>query len=207
MSIPQSGLALFKITFGMFGGANFENLTSNTALFTTVTVYVITTLVFLLNLLIAQLNCAYQSTFEDMLGYARLNRGKILVETMPSVSHKRWEHFVRSLKLDDPVEFGEGDMGVSGGIQLLEPANVNVTITDMIKRFGGSTSPAAQWPEEMDNDEDDRFDRVERLIEKAMKRMSQGARGNKGSNKQSSGGGSSQEQDDMSGSISEATDD
>jgi len=205
-SIPQSGLALFKITFGMFGGANFENLTSNTALFTTVTVYVITTLVFLLNLLIAQLNCAYQSTYEDMLGYARLNRGKILVETMPSVPHKRWEKFVANLGLDDPVEFGEGDMGVSGGIQLLEPANANVTIFDMIKRFGGSTSPAAQWPEDVDNDEDDRFDRVERLIEKAMKRMTTGAK-NRGSNKQSSGGGSSQENEDMSGSVSDATDD
>merc|ERR1719491_120718 len=78
--IPASGLALFKITFGMFGGENFEGLTRNTALFATVVVYVITTIVFLLNLLIAQLNCAYQSTYEDMLGFARLNRGKILVE-------------------------------------------------------------------------------------------------------------------------------
>merc|ERR1712060_336690 len=74
---------------------------------------------------------------------------------------------------DDPCEFGEGDIGLAGGIQLLEPASLNITTVDMIRRVGGSTSPAAQWPEEdqAGDDEEDRFERMERLIEKAMKRM------------------------------------
>ena len=38
------------------------------------------TVIFLLNLLIAQLNCSYATTYQDMLGYARLNRGKIVTE-------------------------------------------------------------------------------------------------------------------------------
>merc|ERR1719326_2452340 len=126
-----------------------------------------------------------------MLGFARLNRGKIVTETMPSVAKSRWERFIRSLRLDERVEFGEGDIGLSGGIQVWEPASANVTTVDMIRRFGGSTSPAAQWPEEENagDDEEDRFDRMEKLIEKAMKRMT--SSGGKGSKKGSGPGGSS----------------
>merc|ERR1711879_79893 len=90
------------------------------------------------------------------------------------VSKKRWIKFITSLHLDERVEFGEGDVGLAGGIQATEPANANITTVDMIRRFGGSTSPTAQWPEE-DNvagDEEDRFERLEKLIEKAIKRMS-----------------------------------
>merc|ERR1719464_1516823 len=97
---------------------------------------------------------------------------------MGLVSKEHWSKFVISLRLDEPVEFGEGDLGVSGGIQVLEPANANVTTVDMIRRFGGSTSPAAQWPEEENEagDEGDRFERIEKLIERALK-------GNKGTKK------------------------
>merc|ERR1712217_134077 len=134
---------------------------------------IIVTVVFLANLLIAQLNCSYQSTYQDMVGFARLNRGKIVTEAMMSVSSKRWEKFITALHLEDACEFGEGDIGLAGGIQILEPASQNITTVDMIRRFGGSTSPAAQWPEEdqAGDDEEDRFERMERLIEKAMKRM------------------------------------
>merc|ERR1712226_140145 len=107
---------------------------------------------------------------------------------MPSVSKTRWERFLKNLRLDKRVEFGEGDIGLSGGIQVWEPASANVTTVDMIRRFGGSTSPMAQWPEEENagDDEEDRFDRMEKLIEKAMKRMTTSKGGKKGP------GGSSQ---------------
>merc|ERR1711920_803754 len=92
--------------------------------------------------------------------------------------------FVNVLHLEEPCEFGEGDIGLAGGIQMLEAASLNITTVDMIRRFGGSTSPAAQWPEEdqAGDDEEDRFERMERLIEKAMKRMtsSRGAGKKKG---------------------------
>merc|ERR1719491_1085672 len=122
------------------------------------------------NLLIAQLNCSYQATYRDMVGFARLNRGKIVCETMPSVAKWRWKRFLDTLMLEECVEFGEGDMGLAGGVQVLEPASANITTIDMIRRFGGSTSPAAQWPEDAGagDDEEDRFDRMEKLIEKAM---------------------------------------
>merc|ERR1739838_462261 len=122
---------------------------------------------------------------------------------MISVSKKRWEKFMSILHLDDPCEFGEGDIGLAGGIQLLEPAAMNITTVDMIRRFGGSTSPAAQWPEEdmAGDDEEDRFERMERLIEKAMKRMaSAGGKKKKGGpGASSTGQGSSDQGQDASG--------
>jgi len=194
--IPKSALQLYKISLGMFSGAHYDMLMDYPALMFAVFIYVVTTVIFMLNLLIAQLNCSYQATYQDMLGFARLNRGKILMETMPSVSKKRMELFKDTLKLDDRVEFGEGDIGLSGGVQVWELASANITTIDMIRRFGGSTSPAAQWPEEENgDDEEDRFDRMEKLIEKAMKRMSSGSKGSKkGGTQGSSMGQSSSDQ-------------
>merc|ERR1712226_1172281 len=201
--IHLSGLALMKIAFGMFGGSHFDALDKDPALEVAVIVYIICANIFLANLLIAQLCCAYQATYQDMVGFARLNRGKIVTETMISVSKKRWEKFMSVLHLDDPCEFGEGDIGLAGGIQLLEPASLNITTVDMIRRFGGSTSPAAQWPEEdqAGDDEEDRFERMERLIEKAMKRMSSGSAKKKGAGGPgaSSGQGSSDQGGEDSG--------
>merc|ERR1719343_1128889 len=92
---------------------------------------------------------------------------------MVNVSRRRWLAFVASLELDKSVEFGEGDIGIPGGIQITEPASANITTVDMIKRFGGSTSPAAQWPEEeLGKDEGDRFELLEKFIERAAKRAS-----------------------------------
>merc|ERR1712217_53221 len=107
-----------------------------------------------------------------------------------SVSKTRWSRFITSLHLDEKVEFGEGDVGLSGGMQVLEPANANITTVDMIRRFGGSTSTTAQWPEEEGaaGDEDDRFERMEKLIEKAMKRMSSTKKKSKNQNQESSTG-------------------
>merc|ERR1712187_185957 len=127
----------------------------------------------------------------------------IVTESMVSVSGKRWDKFISSLHLEDPCEFGEGDIGLSGGMQVLEPASLNVTTVDMIRRFGGSTSPAAQWPEEdqAGDDEEDRFERMERLIEKAMKRMTSARGGGKkkGPGASSVGQGSSDQGGDASG--------
>jgi len=174
--IPQSFLELIKITLGMFRGAHWEALSDWPALMILVFAYVLTSIVFLLNLLIAQLNCLYHTTYQDMVGYARLQRGKIVIDATAQVSAKRWQAFVSGLMLDDRVEFGEGDIGLPGGIQVLEPASANTTVVDMIKRYGGSTSPSAQWPEEEKADEEDRFDKMEKLLAKAMKRVSTASR-------------------------------
>merc|ERR1719191_850080 len=92
---------------------------------------------------------------------------------MPLVPEKRWLRFLQALALEDRIEFNEGDIGVAGGIQVLEPASANPTTIDMIKRFGGSTSPSIQWPEEdgQGDDDTDKFERLEKLIQKAMARI------------------------------------
>jgi len=64
----------------------------------------------------------------------------------------------------------------------------------MIRRFGGSTNPENQWPEEDMNtnggDEEDRFERMEALIQRAMKRITTTGKqgGGGGGGKQSSSG-------------------
>jgi len=108
-----------------------------------------------------------------MVGYARLRRIRLIVETMPSVSLRNWRSFTNSLKLDQRLEFTEGDVGLAGGIQVSEIASAHPTTVDQIRRFGGSTSPAMQWPEEdgIGEDDADKFDRLELLIKKCMERI------------------------------------
>merc|ERR1712060_1040063 len=147
--------------------------------------------IFLFNMLIAQLACAYTSIYQDMVGYARLKRIKIIVETMVGVQAKRWNRFVESLGMEQRIEFNEGDVGLAGGLQVLEAANANPTTIDMIKRFGGSTSPSIQWPEEdgQGDDDSDKFERLEKLIQKAMARITtKGGGGKKGGRGGSSAG-------------------
>merc|ERR1712176_1510830 len=110
---------------------------------------------------------------------------------MPLVPEKRWLRFLQNLALDERIEFNEGDIGVAGGIQVLETASTNPTTIDMIKRFGGSTSPSIQWPEEdtAGDDDSDKFERIEKLIQRAMQRLNtKGGGGKKGGKGSSSAG-------------------
>merc|ERR1719375_1229778 len=159
---------------------DYTALEQEVLLFTLVVIYLIGSMIFLLNMLIAQLSCAYSSVYKDMVGYARLERAETIVDLMPTVSKSRWQSFVKSLRLHSRLEFNKGDIGVAGGIQMYELASLNPTTVDMIRRFGGSTSPEIQWPEEeTENDGDDRFERMEKLITRAMERISKsGGHGN-----------------------------
>merc|ERR1712151_541515 len=109
---------------------------------------------------------------------------------------KRWFRFVEGLNFEQRFEFNEGDVGLAGGIQVLEAANANPTTIDMIKRFGGSTSPSMQWPEEdgQGDDDSDKFERLEKLIQKAMARITTkgggGKRGGRGGSSAGEGSGS-----------------
>merc|ERR1719359_1825846 len=162
----------------MFDGAHYEYYESDPLVLTCVFIFMVAVIVFLLNMLVAQLTCAYEAVYSDMIGYARLERIEIIVGIMPVVSQKRWSGFVESLKLESKIEFNAGDIGVNGGIQILKAANLNPTTQDMIRRFGGSTSVEMQWPAEQDtNDEADRFERLENLIQKTLKRITKGGTG------------------------------
>merc|ERR1712187_689353 len=104
----------------------------------------------------------------------------------------RWGKWIDSLRFDQRIEFNEGDVGLANGIASIEAANLNPTTVDMIKRFGGSTSPSIQWPEDTDagDDDSDKFERLETLIKRAMERMTKGGKKRGGKGDSSAGIGS-----------------
>jgi hypothetical protein len=166
-SIPQGVTSLWEMILGMYSTDKYKALHESPVVLIGVYCYLVITVVFLVNLLIAQLCCSYGAIYEDMVGYARLKRNRIIVETMPIVSQKKWDAFLESLALEERIEFNEGDLGVSGGIQIMEPANANPVTSDTIRRVGGTTSPQAQWPEE-NTDGDDKFGKLEAMCKKAV---------------------------------------
>merc|ERR1719343_1368984 len=170
-NIGNGMMSLWEMLLRMFSTDHYKSLHDIPVVLIGVYVYLVTTAVFLFNLLIAQLCCSYDAIYADMVGYARLKRCRIIVETMPSVTPKRWGMFKDSLGLDHRIEFNEGDIGVAGGFQVMEPANAHPTTMDYIKRVGGTTSPLAQWPEEEGDVEDDKFGKLEALVKKAMDTM------------------------------------
>jgi len=189
--IHHGAYALFKQVTGTYSAFRFEQLHEEPAIFIGVILFMIGQILFLVNLLIAQLSCAYSAVYEDMVGYARLERAEIIVEIMPQVPPWRWAKFIDSLGLSQKVEFNPGDLGLAGGIQLREPASANPTTIDMIRRYGGSTSLEMQWPEDdnIDGDDDDRFDRVEKLLQKTLSRVQRtGGSGHRASTTGSAGG-------------------
>eukprot|EP00930_Biecheleria_cincta_P046216 TRINITY_DN31877_c3_g1_i2.p1 TRINITY_DN31877_c3_g1~~TRINITY_DN31877_c3_g1_i2.p1 ORF type:complete len:1095 (-),score=214.15 TRINITY_DN31877_c3_g1_i2:289-3573(-) len=191
-----SGLAsLVQIAFRMFPGDYFDELHTEVALRMAVSIFIVASTIFMLNLLVAQLNAAYDYVYADMLGYARLNRGGVIVSTMATMQQKRWNAFLHFMQFDRRLEFNEGDIGVAGGIQILEPSNANPTTVDMIVRYGGTTSPSMPWPEDenLDVDDDDKMERLEKGVGRVMKKiMSIGEGGAKGKKGGSSAGGSSE---------------
>jgi len=175
--INKGAYALLRTVLGAFDAKRYSTFRDEPVLLIMVFVFIIITVMFFLNMLIAQLSCAYSSVYEDMVGYARLERAETIVEIMPSIPNGRWNYFVESLRLNKRLEFNQGDIGVAGGIQMRELANVNPTTIDMIQRFGGSTSPEIQWPEDTSAgaDGEDRFERLEKLIQKTLQRATKSA--------------------------------
>ncbi|CAL1155095.1 unnamed protein product [Cladocopium goreaui] len=68
-------LSLSEMVLGLYPSSRFEQLQQMRIVMAAVSIFILISLVFLLNLLVAQLNSAYQAIFEDMVGFARLNRG------------------------------------------------------------------------------------------------------------------------------------
>jgi hypothetical protein len=170
--IHRGSFALIKMAMGVFDSRKYELLEEEPLLLMMVVVFLLITVIFFLNMLVAQLSCAYSSVYKDMLGYARLERAETIVDIMPTVNKQTWKTFLESLRLNKRLEFNQGDIGVAGGIQMMELANLNPTTVDVIRRFGGSTSVDNPWPEEdQEGESDDRFDRIEKLIQRTLERV------------------------------------
>jgi len=180
--IDTGMVSLMSMALNMYPMSGYVAIKEEGWVLGAVCLFIIIVVIFLMNLLIAQLNQAYQAVYEDMQGYARLNRASVIVTTIEEVSSKRWNRFLKSLNFEQPLEFQEGDIGMAGGVQILEPANANPTTVDRIKRYGGSTSPTMPWPEEEEDADEDRYDRLEKLIIRTTKSIT-------GKNKKRKGGG------------------
>merc|ERR1712048_686538 len=199
--IHHGAMALLEMVLRMFKAETYIEMEREPLILAGICAFLVVSVVFLLNMLVAQLTCAYDAVHSDMVGYARLKRIKIIVESMPQVSEKRWQGFIENLKLEQRIEFNEGDIGLSGGIQVLEPASAHPTTVDMIKRFGGSTSPSIAWPEEENNDDDaDKFERLETLVKRTAERLNKTG----GGGKKKGGKGSSSADQSGSGGAGDA---
>lgn len=186
--VPTTILSLFSITLLMMP-RDYRELQDDPALLITLFVFVTASVILLINLLIAQLNCSYEYIYQDMVGNARLQRVAVIVETLATVSEERWRRFAKSLRLHEKVEFNEGDVGLAGAVQVHEPASLNPITAEMIHRYGGTCSPELQWPEEKVSE--DRFDRLNRLISRALKRATRAGGGNQRGERAMGSGGSS----------------
>ncbi|CAE8638544.1 unnamed protein product [Polarella glacialis] len=205
-NIPKGALTLLEVTLGMYTPGQLQEIEAEGMLMMAVSVFIVTALIFLLSLLIAQLYGAYRAVYVDMVGYARLNRGKTICSTMASMSPKRWAKLLGALKFNESLEFNEGDIGLPGGLQVLEPSNVHATTVDTIRRFGGSTSPAMQWPEEEGHHDDDehKYDKLFRVLTKISKNVGGGGSGG-ASKRQASGKASSLEDTSMDDAHSDTS--
>jgi uncharacterized membrane protein YgcG len=194
--IHNGAYSLFRMVLGIYDASDYKTIETEITVLLVVFIFGIASFIFLLNMLIAQLSCAYSAIYEDMVGYARMERADTIVDIMPQIPKKRWVRFVDSLKLHRRLEFNEGDIGVAGGIQMKEPASANPTTVDMIRRFGGSTSPEVQWPaDDQDEEGEDKFERMEKLIQRTLQRLTKkggGKRGGGGTSTGMSGTGTNQ---------------
>eukprot|EP00439_Symbiodinium_sp_Y106_P036889 s1403_g4.t1 len=173
--IPSGSLTLAEIALNIYSGTALNYLRSDMVLLFLVYAFCILVTIFLVSLLVAQLNQAYQHGFKDMQGFARLNRVHIIVYTLENMSNKSWTRFLESLHFDERLEFNEGDVGVAGGIQVLEPASQHPTSVESIRRYGGSTAPTMPWPEEPgDYGQEDKFEKLEKLIIRTTKNLNKG---------------------------------
>jgi hypothetical protein len=182
--IPKAALSYLQMSFELADPTQYKLAEHTVLIFILLVLFQICIFVFLLNMLIAQLCSTHQSIYGDILGYARMQRIKTIYATIPYVPVNTWTKWIDSLMLDQKLEFGVGDIGLAGGMQVYEPANLNPTIIDTIRRVGGSTSPNVQWPEEEEVGENDGLARIEKVLTRIMQSL------DRRSGKRSKGGAS-----------------
>lgn len=189
--VTMTLVALFSITLRLYED-DYRDFQHDPILLCAVFAFVTASAVLLLNLLIAQLNCSYVYIYANMVGYARLKRCAVIVETLAHTREDNWSRFHSTLGLDVPLEFGEGDVGMAGGIQDMEPANAHLVTKDRILRFGGSCAAELQWPEDITDkleDEDEQIAKLEKLLKSALSKMQSDKKQPKKNKSGSSSGG------------------
>ncbi|CAK8992914.1 NEDD8-like protein RUB1 [Durusdinium trenchii] len=154
-------------------------------------IFVFLSAIFLANLLVVQFAHTYHAAHASMKGIARLKRANITCATLKDIPQHRRMAFLDSLGLEEPLEFNEGDVGIAGGIQVLELASERVVTEDTIKRFGGPSAPSAPWPKEHIPEEE--VDKLASLEKKLMKVIKSKGKAHRPSRNHGSGGSMSEE--------------
>lgn len=169
---PTSLLRLFQFALRINSDEDLVAISQSPLLSVGVGLFLVVILVGTFSILVAQLTQSYLELYDSMVGYAALRRMQIEVDYLQTLRRKTWNHFVGSLMLDEPLEFGEGDIGLPGGIQIMEPAKLHVLHRESIQRYGGSTSPSMPWPKERESvhtaTENERLERLMRKFQKAL---------------------------------------
>merc|ERR1719217_1467694 len=93
-TIPAGAMSLWEMLLRMFSTDHYKKLHDLPVVLVGVYGYLVASAIFLFNLFIAQLKCSYNAIYAD------LKRCRIIVETMPTVSPKRWGAFKESLGFD-----------------------------------------------------------------------------------------------------------
>jgi len=181
--IGDSMIALSGITLRLYED-DYRDLQNDPLLLTAVFSFITASAILLLNLLIAQLNCSYVYIYQNMLGYAKLKRSSVSVQTLEYIKLDRWSRFVSTLGLDVPLEFNEGDVGMAGGVQVWEPQSLSIVAADRILRFGGSCSPELEWPADtskshIDSNEEE-LEAIEHLLHQTLAAHKRGRRKSQG---------------------------
>lgn len=190
-----TSVGIFSITLRLYED-DWRDWMDDYALIAIGLAYMTVSQVVMLNLLIAQLGCSYVYIYGNMLGFARLKRGSVMVDMLHKTSDLKWTRFTDSLGLDKPLEFNEGDIGMAGGVQILEPQSANTVTKDRILRYGGSCDPEIQWPEEHNkaDEEEEQLEKLEKMIKTTLKRLATRSRKSRhqGGSKGEGGSGGSQ---------------
>jgi len=175
---PAAALTLFEVFLRMMSAEVFDEFNREWTICIGVFVFMFAAFLFIFNMLIAQLCCAYDKIYADMVGMARLYRFVIIVDIVPTVSDSLFAAFTEGMAFEKKLEFNAGDVGLPGGIQILEPSNANPTNKDAIVRFGGSTDTNTPWPATEAAEVDaDKLERLEKAVQKALQKASTKVRG------------------------------
>eukprot|EP00439_Symbiodinium_sp_Y106_P042510 s3805_g5.t1 len=162
---------LIQIAWGLTSMEQMKTIAQQSSLlFTAIVLYSILVYTCFYNLLVSQLCGVYMALSEDIQGHARLERGFIIMETLKGINMHRWKRFMTSMSLERRVDFGEGDIGLAGGIKVFEPALEHPISKDQIVRFGGHTDPTLPWPEKDHDDKDALEKMIQRTIQNTLKK-------------------------------------
>ncbi|CAK9025545.1 unnamed protein product [Durusdinium trenchii] len=170
---PMVVLRLFQFAIRINGHDELQDIMQSPVLSLGLGAFLVVLILGTFSIFVAQLTCVHEEIYSSMVGYASLRRMQIEVDYMQTLRRKTWKKFVQGLAMDEPLEFGEGDIGLPGGVQIEEPAKLHPLHRETIMRYGGTTSPDEPWPETYSSHEteDEKLERMMKKFQRALAKV------------------------------------